>query len=123
MDKAVTEWMQEVVSQDNKRVAWEQARYNEVVDKGGRWITWTGGGNGDENRVYDRDTGELLAVTEDTIEAFEEAWQDDWHNPDPIGSEAYDLFPDPDMPEEFAFLLDDNYDPEVFKEYLQRVSE
>lgn len=115
----IIEWMRAVLAQDDKRNAYVEAEMKRIKDSGGRFITWTGGGGETENRIYDRDTNELLAITEDTVEAFSAAWQDNWYNPDSIWQEAYNRFEDPEMPEDFAFLLNENYEPEDFRKFLE----
>ena len=118
METEIIEWMRQVVAQEDKRDAYRAAETAKVLRDGGRFITWTGGGGGDENRVYDVNTKELLAVTEDTLEAFNAAWQDNWFSDDSLWGAAYDRHPDPDAPADYAFLLNDNYYPERFKEFL-----
>lgn len=120
METQIMNWMKAVVAQDDKRNAFIAAKIQEARANGKVFVSWTGGGNLPENRVYNQETGETLAVLPDTSEAFHEAWDEhpEWMTDDPIWMAAYKLYPDPDMPGGLEFLLNDNYEPEDFREYL-----
>ena len=79
----------------DKHENYERVVAQRKLDEGWIIVSHTGGGNQPENRLYDYFTGETLAVVEDTLEAMDRAWQDNWYHADRLTEDAYDLYQGP----------------------------